>query len=275
LILYRTREVLFIHHEDHAYPLKETSLDTLIGHHDLHAHVTASIADTPPADHLLQVPLLAPIGNQEVWASGVTYYSSRRARIAESKDAGGGDFYDRVYSAERPELFFKAVAHKVADPNSHVRIRRDATWSVPEPELTLLINPRAEIIGYTIGNDMSSRDIEGANPLYLPQAKVYDRSCALGPGILIRKEPMPLATQIDLEILRSNRSVFSGTTTLAELKRDPTTLVEYLFRDHSFPYGCFLLTGTGIVPPDSFTLHSEDEIRIIIEGIGTLKNTVE
>jgi 2-dehydro-3-deoxy-D-arabinonate dehydratase len=205
----------------------------------------------------------------------VTYYSSRRARIAESKDAGGGDFYDRVYSAERPELFFKAVAHKVAGPDSHVRIRRDATWSVPEPELTLVINPRAEIIGYTVGNDMSSRDIEGANPLYLPQAKVYDRSCALGPGILIRKEPMPLATQIELEILRSNHTVFSGETTLAELKRDPSTLVEYLFRDHSFPYGCFLLTGTGIVPPDSFTLHSEDEIRITIEGIGTLKNTVE
>jgi 2-dehydro-3-deoxy-D-arabinonate dehydratase len=275
LILYRTREALFVHHEDHAYPLKENSLDTLIGHHDLHAHLTASIADTPPADHLLHVPLLAPIGNQEVWASGVTYYSSRRARIAESKDAGGGDFYDRVYSAERPELFFKAVAHKVAGPDSHVRVRRDATWSVPEPELTLVINPRAEIIGYTVGNDMSSRDIEGANPLYLPQAKVYDRSCALGPGILIRKDPMPLATQIELEILRSNHTVFSGTTTLAELKRDPATLVEYLFRDHSFPYGCFLLTGTGIVPPDSFTLHSEDEIRITIEGIGTLKNTVE
>jgi 2-dehydro-3-deoxy-D-arabinonate dehydratase len=275
LILYRTREALFVHHEDHAYPLKENSLDPLIGHHDLHAHLTASIADTPPADHLLHVPLLAPIGNQEVWASGVTYYSSRRARIAESKDAGGGDFYDRVYSAERPELFFKAVAHKVAGPDSHVRIRRDATWSVPEPELTLVINPRAEIIGYTVGNDMSSRDIEGANPLYLPQAKVYDRSCALGPGILIRKEPMPLATQIELGILRSNHTVFSGETTLAELKRDPATLVEYLFRDHSFPYGCFLLTGTGIVPPDSFTLHSEDEIRITIEGIGTLKNTVE
>jgi 2-dehydro-3-deoxy-D-arabinonate dehydratase len=275
LILYRTREALFVHHEDHAYPLKENSLDTLVGHHDLHAHLTTSIADTPPADHLLHVPLLAPIGNQEVWASGVTYYSSRRARIAESKDAGGGDFYDRVYSAERPELFFKAVAHKVAGPDSHVRIRRDATWSVPEPELTLVINPRAEIIGYTVGNDMSSRDIEGANPLYLPQAKVYDRSCALGPGILVRKEPMPLATQIELEILRSNHTVFSGETTLAELKRDPSTLVEYLFRDHSFPYGCFLLTGTGIVPPDSFTLHSEDEIRITIEGIGTLKNSVE
>jgi 2-dehydro-3-deoxy-D-arabinonate dehydratase len=275
LILYRTREAWFVHHEEHAYPLKETSLDALIVHDDVHAHLGSTIAETPPADHLLHVPLLAPIGNQEVWASGVTYYSSRRARIAESQDAGGGDFYDRVYTAERPELFFKAVAHKVAGPDSPVKIRRDATWSVPEPELTLAISPRGEIIGYTVGNDMSSRDIEGANPLYLPQAKVYDRSCALGPGILIRREPMPASTQINLDILRSNQITFSGTTTLAELKRDPAILVEYLFRDHSFPYGCFLLTGTGIVPPDSFTLQSRDEIQIMIEGIGTLKNTVE
>ncbi len=275
MILYRTAEALFVHHEDHAYPLEETSLDSLVAQPDLHAHLTATINHTPPADHLLHAPLLAPIGNQEVWASGVTYYSSRRARIDESKDAGGGDFYDRVYTAERPELFFKAVAHKVAGPDSPVKIRRDATWSVPEPELTLFINPRAEIIGYTIGNDMSSRDIEGANPLYLPQAKVYDRSCALGPGILIRSEPMPATTQIKLDILRSNQITFSGTTTLAELKRDPATLVEYLFRDHTFPYGCFLLTGTGIVPPDSFTLQSNDEIQITIDGIGTLINTVE
>jgi 2-dehydro-3-deoxy-D-arabinonate dehydratase len=275
LIVYRTAEALFVHQEDHAYPLKETSLDALVVHHDLHTYLTASIADTPPADHLLHTALLAPIGNQEVWASGVTYYSSRRARIAESKDAGGGDFYDRVYTAERPELFFKAVGHKVAGPDSPVKIRRDAAWSVPEPELTLVINPRGQIIGYTIGNDMSSRDIEGANPLYLPQAKVYDRSCALGPGILIRNEPMAATTQIKLDILRANHTEFSGTTTLAELKRNPATLVEYLFRDHSFPYGCFLLTGTGIVPPDSFTLQNNDEIHIAIEGIGTLKNTVE
>jgi 2-dehydro-3-deoxy-D-arabinonate dehydratase len=275
LIVYRTAEALFVHHDDHAYPLKETSLDALVVHPDLHTHLTASIADTPPVDHLLHTALLAPIGNQEVWASGVTYYSSRRARIAESKDAGGGDFYDRVYTAERPELFFKAVAHKVAGPDSPVKIRRDAVWSVPEPELTLVINPRGQIIGYTIGNDMSSRDIEGANPLYLPQAKVYDRSCALGPGILIRNEPMAATTQIKLDILRADRTEFSGTTTLAELKRNPATLVEYLFRDHSFPYGCFLLTGTGIVPPDSFTLESNDQIHIAIEGIGTLKNTVE
>jgi 2-dehydro-3-deoxy-D-arabinonate dehydratase len=275
LILYRTADALFIERDGKAYRLDETSLDTLIAHDDLHRHLSAHIAKSSPTNDLAHAKLEAPVGNQEVWASGVTYYSSRRARIAESKDAGGGDFYDRVYTAERPELFFKAVAHKVAGPDSHVKIRRDATWSVPEPELTLVINPRGQIIGYTVGNDMSSRDIEGTNPLYLPQAKVYDRSCALGPGLLIRDEPMPSSTQIKLDILRSNQITFSATTTLAELKRDPSILVEYLFRDHTFPYGCFLLTGTGIVPPDSFTLSSKDEIRITIDGIGTLINTVE
>jgi 2-dehydro-3-deoxy-D-arabinonate dehydratase len=275
LILYRTADALYVEHDSKYYRLAETSLDKLIAHEDLHSHLAAHIAITSPTKDLIDAKLEAPIEHQEVWASGVTYYNSRRARIAESKDAGGGDFYDRVYTAERPELFFKAVAHKVAGPNSHVKIRRDATWSVPEPELTLLINPRAEIIGYTVGNDMSSRDIEGTNPLYLPQAKVYDRSCALGPGILIRNEPMPTSTQIKLDILRSNQITFSATTTLAELKRDPKTLVEYLFRDHTFPHGCFLLTGTGIVPPDSFTLQSNDEIQITIDDIGTLVNTVE
>jgi 2-dehydro-3-deoxy-D-arabinonate dehydratase len=275
LILYRTADALYVEQDGKLYRLAENSLDALIAHDDLHSHLSAHIAKSSPTSDPVHTKLEVPIEHQEVWASGVTYYSSRRARIAESKDAGGGDFYDRVYTAERPELFFKAVAHKVAGPNSHVKIRRDATWSVPEPELTLLINPRAQIIGYTVGNDMSSRDIEGANPLYLPQAKVYDRSCALGPGLLIRSEPMPSSTQIKLDILRSDQTEFSATTTLTELKRDPATLVEYLFRDHTFPYGCFLLTGTGIVPPDSFTLASKDEIRITIEGIGTLTNTVE
>jgi 2-dehydro-3-deoxy-D-arabinonate dehydratase len=275
LILYRTADALFVEENEKAYRLGETSLDELVRHNDLHKYLSDHIANSPSISSLAQATLEPPIGNQEVWASGVTYYSSRRARIAESKDAGGGDFYDRVYSAERPELFFKAVAHKVAGPNSYVRIRQDAKWSVPEPELTLLINPRGTIIGYTAGNDMSSRDIEGANPLYLPQAKVYDHSCALGPGILISEEPMPTSTQIKLDILRSNQITFSESTTLAELKRNPVTLAEYLFRDQSFPFGCFLMTGTGIVPPDTFTLQSKDEIRITIEGIGTLKNTVQ
>jgi 2-dehydro-3-deoxy-D-arabinonate dehydratase len=218
---------------------------------------------------------LAPIDSQEVWAAGVTYYRSRTARMAESEVAGGGSFYDRVYSAERPELFFKALAHRVAGPGEKVRIRRDSKWNVPEPELALVISPAGKITGYTIGNDMSSRDIEGENPLYLPQAKVYDRSCALGPAILVSDEPMQASTSIGIEIRRAGAAVFSDSTTLAAMKRRPEELVEYLYRETSFPSGCILLTGTGIVPPDTFTLQSGDEIAITISGIGTLQNSVE
>jgi 2-dehydro-3-deoxy-D-arabinonate dehydratase len=218
--------------------------------------------------------LLAPIGRQEVWAAGVTYYRSRGARMEESRDAGGGSFYDRVYSAERPELFFKSTACRTVGTGGKVRIRGDATWSVPEPELTLLVSPGGRITGYTIGNDMSSRDIEGENPLYLPQAKVYSGSCALGPGILVSSEPLDMSTEIAIEILRAGSVVFGGKVALTELKRDPRTLVEYLFRDNEFPDGCFLMTGTGIVPDSSFTLASGDRIRITIEPIGTLENEV-
>jgi 2-dehydro-3-deoxy-D-arabinonate dehydratase len=218
---------------------------------------------------------LAPIDDQEVWAAGVTYYRSRTARMAESEVAGGGSFYDRVYTADRPELFFKALAHRVAGPGENVRIRRDSKWNVPEPELALVISPEGKITGYTIGNDMSSRDIEGENPLYLPQAKVYDRSCALGPAILVSDAPLPEATAIALEITRAGQVMFSDSTTLASMKRKPQELVDYLYRETSFPNGCILLTGTGVVPPDSFTLQSGDEIAISIDGIGTLRNTVE
>lgn len=274
MILYRTANQLLVEENGSFYRLDETSLDALIALNDLYVHLSSIIAVRTPEDLTAPPNLEAPIENQEVWAAGVTYFRSRSARIEESKDAGGGDFYDRVYTAERPELFFKALAHKVAGPNSEVRIRRDAKWSVPEPELALLVNPRGQIIGYTIGNDMSSRDVEGANPLYLPQAKVYDRSCALGPGILIQPHSMPPSTRIRMEILRSANTEFSASVALTELKREPATLVEYLFRDQSFPCGCFLLTGTGIVPPDSFTLQSGDEIRISIDSIGTLVNQV-
>jgi 2-dehydro-3-deoxy-D-arabinonate dehydratase len=194
--------------------------------------------------------------------------------MEESKDAGGGDFYDRVYSAERPELFFKSTASRTAGHGGKVRIRKDAHWSVPEPELTLVVSPLGKIIGYTVGNDMSSRDIEGENPLYLPQAKVYDGSCALGPGILVTSSPLPHSTEILLEIIRHERIEFAGSVALSELKRDPSSLVEYLFRDNSFPNGCLLMTGTGIVPPSSFTLAVGDRVRITIEPIGTLENEV-
>jgi 2-dehydro-3-deoxy-D-arabinonate dehydratase len=277
--LYRTASGPFVEEKEKYYRVPESSApgsawDALVTHSDLHGYLRAIVEEAEPAADFASAKIEAPIGNQEVWAAGVTYYRSRSARIEESKDAGGGDFYDRVYSAERPELFFKATAHRVAGPDTHVRIRSDAAWSVPEPELTLLINARGKIIGYTIGNDMSSRDIEGENPLYLPQAKVYDRSCALGPCILVSSEPLPATTPIRIEIVRGAQPAFSGETTLVELKREPATLVEYLFRDNSFPNGTFLMTGTGIVPPDSFTLKSGDKIRITIDPIGTLTNEV-
>jgi 2-dehydro-3-deoxy-D-arabinonate dehydratase len=274
MILYRRSRGLMVEDGGRYYDAQESSLDVLMNHPDLVGHLTSIVQNGIAEERIESLQIEAPIEHQEVWASGVTYYRSRSARIEESKDAGGGDFYDRVYSAERPELFFKAMASKVAGHKSSVRIRSDATWSVPEPELTLAVNSRGTIIGYTIGNDMSSRDIEGANPLYLPQAKVYDRSCALGPGILIQQEPMPASTSIAMEIKRDGLVEFSGSILLAEMKRDPRALVEYLYRDQSFPYGCFLLTGTGIIPPDAFTLRGGDEIHISISGIGTLTNRV-
>lgn len=254
-----------------ALPTTE-AWDKLISDGDMKSQASAALSNKSVAgfDHKT---VLAPVGNQEVWAAGVTYFSSRRARMEESKDAGGGDFYDRVYRAERPELFFKSAGSRIVGPGKPVRIRSDAKWSVPEPELTLVINGAAEIIGYTIGNDMSSRDIEGENPLYLPQAKVYDGSCAIGPCILLSSEPL-INNAIELEIFRGNKLVHSGRTSLSELKRDPRQLVEFLFRDQTFPRGVLLMTGTGIVPGDDFTLQHGDVIRIGIEGIGVLENYV-
>ena len=257
--------------ETFALPAEE-SKDLLL-RDDLREHLGRAVRGLA-AMEAKPSPPIAPIERQEVWAAGVTYYRSRSARIEESKSVGGGDFYDRVYLAERPELFFKATPHRVAGPGEMVRIRRDSRWNVPEPELTLLVTPSGRITGYTVGNDMSSRDIEGENPLYLPQAKVYDRCCGLGPCILVAPAPPPKTATIRLEIDRGGERCFEGTTTLAEMKREPAVLVEYLFRDNSFPNGCFLLTGTGIVPPDSFTLQAGDTIGITIDGIGTLVNTV-
>lgn len=271
---YRTSNGHYVEQDGKHYSVPETSWDALVTHADLGGYLRSVVSQGKIASDFASAQILAPIVSQEVWAAGVTYYRSRSARMEEAKSAGGGDFYDRVYTAERPELFFKAMASRVAAQGSTVRIRSDAKWSVPEPELTLLINNRGQIIGYTVGNDMSSRDIEGENPLYLPQAKVYDRSCALGPCILVSSDPLPTTTQIQLEILREGSSVFAGTTSLAELKRNPATLVEYLFRDNNFPTGAFLMTGTGIVPPDSFTLAVGDRVRITIDPIGTLENEV-
>jgi 2-dehydro-3-deoxy-D-arabinonate dehydratase len=218
--------------------------------------------------------LKAPVNNQEVWASGVTYMRSREARMEESKDAGGGDFYARVYEAERPELFFKAPAYRTVGSGEAVRIRRDSKWNVPEPELTLFICSSGTIEGYTIGNDMSSRDIEGENPLYLPQAKSYDGSAALGPCLYVPGEPIHPDTAIAIEILRNGREVFYGKVSINRMKRTHTELADYLFREMTFPHGTYLMTGTGIVPPDDFTLEEDDYVRISIEGIGLLVNRV-
>ena len=216
-----------------------------------------------------------PIGKQEVWASGVTYLRSKVARMEESEDAGGGDFYDKVYDAERPELFFKATAARTVGSNDRVHIRKDSTWNVPEPELTLLISSLGTVEGYTIGNDMSSRSIEGANPLYLPQAKTYERCAGLGPCIYLPEGPLPTETAISLEIIRDSRILFQDNISIAMMKRTPDELVGFLFRECNFPQGCFLMTGTGLVPPDDFTLQVKDEIRISIDQIGTLVNFVD
>lgn len=271
--LYRTTNGVFVEEADQFYRVATAGWDELIASPDLHAQVRAAIGKEATAS-IDPATILAPVVSQEVWAAGVTYYRSRSARIEESKDTGGGSFYDRVYAAERPELFFKATGRRVVGPGGAVRIRSDAKWSVPEPELTLLLNPSGEIVGYSIGNDMSSRDIEGENPLYLPQAKVYDGSCAIGPCVLLSSDLLSKTTVIQLEIMRQGKIVFTGNTTLAELKRDPRELAKFLFRDSSYPQGVFLLTGTGIVPGDDFTLASGDIIRISIDGIGTLQNYV-
>jgi 2-dehydro-3-deoxy-D-arabinonate dehydratase len=271
--LYCTEGGCVVERDRRHYRLAGWTLDSLLAREDLPEFLSQLIASIVPSQ-FSSANLIAPIEHQEVWAAGVTYFRSRGARMEESKDAGGGDFYDRVYSAERPELFFKSTASRTVGPGGKVRIRADAHWSVPEPELTLVVSPKGRITGYTIGNDMSSRDIEGENPLYLPQAKVYNGSCALGPAILVNDSPLPSSTQIELEISRGGRMEFSGSVALTELKRDPRTLVEFLLRDNAFPNGCFLMTGTGIVPPSSFSLASGDRVRITIAPIGTLENEV-
>lgn len=236
--------------------------------------VTAAFAGGVPCAAPDAAELLAPIQSQEVWASGVTYLRSRTARMEESRDAGGGDFYDRVYNAERPELFFKATPQRVVGPGGKVRIRSDSKWNVPEPELTLAANSAGRIFGFTIGNDMSSRDIEGENPLYLPQAKTYAGSAGLGPCLVVTDELPGAGTGIHIEILRGGNAVFAGDTSVGQIKRPLPSLIEFLYRDNTFPAGAFLMTGTGIVPPDSFTLDHGDEIRITIEPVGTLHNVV-
>jgi 2-dehydro-3-deoxy-D-arabinonate dehydratase len=272
--LYKTKKAIYFETNNTFYRHPETSWDDLINIDNLYRHLSATITEPVSENEVneLKKNILAPVGSQEVWASGVTYLRSRDARMEESENAKTA--YDRVYEAERPELFFKSAPHRVAGPGEEVYIRTDSTWNVPEPELTLFINNKKEIAGYTIGNDMSSRSIEGENTLYLPQAKTYERSAALGPCLLITDTPISPETGIDLKIYRENKCVFHGQTKLNTMKRKLTDLKDYLMRALRFEHGCFLMTGTGIVPDSSFTLEAGDECHIAIDGIGTLVNKV-
>ena len=235
-----------------------------------HSFAVSALDAAPSPDHLHWLP---PIDKQEVWAAGVTYIRSREARQEEAED--GGDVYARVYDADRPEIFYKASSKNTVGHLNEVGIRKDSGWNVPEPELGLVLNPAMEMLGFTVGNDMSSREIEGANPLYLPQAKVYDASCALGPGILLAPTTEWLDTDIRLSISRAGNEAFSGAISTAQIKRSIPELVDYLGRSNAYPSGVMLLTGTGIVPPADFTLQPGDDITITIDAIGTLQNRVK
>ena len=274
MLLYSTDHGLVAVTDGRSLRLADLTIDALLQNAAPLALLQEHAARAKETDATTPQVLLPPIGSQDVWAAGVTYFRSRDARMDEARDSGGATFYDRVYEAERPELFFKSTSSRVVGPGGAVRIRKDASWSVPEPELVLVINAAGRVVGYTVGNDMSSRDIEGENPLYLPQAKVYDGSCALGPGLLFTDTPLPPTTTIRLMIRRGGAAVFEGETTTGQIKRGIDELAGWLYRETTFPAGAYLFTGTGIVPPDAFTLAAGDEIAIGIDGIGTLTNTV-
>ncbi|WP_057937073.1 fumarylacetoacetate hydrolase family protein [Algoriphagus resistens] len=266
-------------HENQVFFGPEINWDTMLAQENLKEFLkkeskTWKTLSKEEGEELIAKGILAPMGNQEIWAAGVTYFRSRTARMEESQDAGGADFYDKVYNADRPELFFKATASRVSAPGAAVNIRKDSTWDVPEPELTLVVSPSGKIQGYTCGNDMSSRSIEGENPLYLPQAKVYAGCAAIGPCLYITDKDLEETANIRLEIFRGDVLAFVGETPLTQLKRKPQELADWLFRANTFPIGCFLMTGTGIVP-DDFTLEVGDRIRIGIDEIGVLENFIE
>ena len=274
--LYKTKKGIIIEKENKFYSVENENWDSFINNDLLLQNLEQLTQTLPAAENKLPQDILAPIGsNQELWACGVTYLRSKVGRQEESKSSGGADFYAKVYEAERPEVFFKATPHRVVGTNNFVQIRKDSTWDVPEPELTLVVTSSGKIIGYTIGNDMSSRSIEGENPLYLPQAKTYDACAALGPCIYVTNKPLDSSTNIHLEINRSNATVFKDAIAISQMKRTPQELVGFVYRECSFPYGCLIMTGTGIVPGSNFTLQSSDEIIISIDNIGTLINIVK
>lgn len=275
MLLYRTASGPILEADGHWFAIP-AAWDELVNADDLFGALRTHAA-TLPSDPVLAVAAehpLAPIDSQEVWAAGVTYLRSMTARREESQTAGGGEFYDRVYRAERPEVFFKATAQRVVGPGQPMHLRRDSQWIVPEPELTLMVNHRGQIAGYTVGNDLSCRDIEGENPLYLPQAKTFERCAALGPAVLVTDSAPGPETEIRITIRRGDSTAFQSSTTLAQMKRTLNELVGFLFRDNAHPDGCFLMTGTGIVPPDDFSLRIGDVVEISIDNIGTLANSM-
>lgn len=276
--LYKTKKGIVIEKENAYYLIDGEDWDIFINDDELYSKLqkkTKDLSSNPELKNFIESQIEAPIQSQEIWACGVTYLKSRVGRQEESKNAGGGDFYARVYEADRPEIFFKASAFRTVGHGQKVNIRKDSTWDVPEPELTLAVTTSGKIIGYTIGNDMSSRSIEGENPLYLPQAKSYDGSASVGPCIYVTEEPLSPDTLIQMQIIRDQKVAFEGQVAISQIKRKFQDLVSYLYRETSFPHGCLLMTGTGIVPSADFTLHKNDQIRIEIQHIGILVNTVK
>jgi len=273
--LFKKGDFVFIQHEEVVYQMK-TKWDELVNRTGLYRYLNSILPTLPiVSDFNPFEPCDAPIGTQELWAAGVTYLRSKIAREAESAEQGGATFYDKVYKAERPELFFKSLPHRIAGHRSAVHIRRDSTWDVPEPELTLFISSLGTIEGFTIGNDMSSRSIEGENPLYLAQAKVYDRSASLGPCLAVFPESIPVDSKIMLTITRNDDVVFNGQTDITQIIRPFEELASFLFRETCFEQGVMMMTGTGVIPGDEFTLKVGDEVSITIDHIGTLVNSVK
>jgi 2-dehydro-3-deoxy-D-arabinonate dehydratase len=273
--VYKTTEGFIIENEGTFYLSQQKDWTGFINRDHLHALLQKEITSLPVVQQPDEKSILAPIANQEIWAAGVTYLRSKNARMEESKESGGDTFYDKVYAAERPEIFFKALAQRTSGTNAYVRIRKDSSWNVPEPELTLFISSSGKITGYTIGNDMSSRSIEGENPLYLPQAKCYEKSAALGPCLYIAENEISPNTIIRMQINRNGAGVYDEKVAISKMKRKHQELVDFLYRECDFPDGCFLMTGTCLVPDPPFTLMSGDEILIDIDNIGRLRNLVE
>lgn len=273
--LYKAKEGIYIE-DNHKYFFYDgATWDSFINDDNLLAKTEQLVSAMQPLTTAALNPL-PPIGsNQELWACGVTYLRSKVGRQEESKASGGADFYAKVYEAERPEVFFKSTPHRIVGFGEQVRIRKDSTWDVPEPELTLVVTSSGKIVGYTIGNDMSSRSIEGENPLYLPQAKTYDGCAALGPCIYVTDKPLDSNTMISLIIHRGKNKVFEASIAISQIKRSFEELVSFVYRECSFPHGCLIMTGTGIVPGSDFTLQSGDLIRISIDHIGELANSVQ